>query len=109
LWPTCFRLGACPSDRMGRAQGACARSAMERGGVVAPRGRRRETLDQPRSRPVPSTAHDMNSLGRGLGWHGPIPVVGAPPSSECYASSRRHWVWGRDIRNAGRCISTTGS
>jgi hypothetical protein len=55
-------------------------------------------MDQPRSRPVPSTAYDMNSPGRGLGWHGPIPVVGAPPSSECYASSRRHRVAGSSVQ-----------
>ena len=66
-------------------------------------------MDQPRSRPVPTTKADMSLRGRGLGWRGPIPVVGAPPSSDCYASSRRHRVWGRGTPNAARPITRTGS
>jgi hypothetical protein len=73
-------------------------------------------MDQPRSRPVPTTRADMSLLSRGLGWHGDprasragAPVVGAPPSSERYASSLRHGVWGRGIPNAARPMTRTGS
>jgi hypothetical protein len=42
-----------------------------------------------RDPPVPISMVDITLHVRGLGWHGPVLVVGAPPSSYGYASSRR--------------------
>jgi hypothetical protein len=57
--------------------------------------------------PVPTTMNDMTIQVEGLGWHGSIPVVGAPSHSECYGVVAPPRAWGRGLPNATRCTSST--
>ena len=59
--------------------------------------------------PCALSMYDMILLGSGLRWHGPISVVSAPRRSYGYAFVALPRSWSRGIRNAGHCISTTGS
>src|SRR5687768_10068701 len=49
----------------------------------------------------PQQAEDLQHI-RGLRWHGPISVVGAPRRSYGYAFVAPPRIWGRGTRNAGR-------
>jgi hypothetical protein len=70
-----------------------------------------------RDPPVPNNMSDMILPGSGLRRHGPIFVVDVPRRSLGYAvvtspdprACARVPLWGRGARNAGHCISTTGS
>lgn len=64
-------------------------SGEERRRVVAALRRGGVTLHHRRNPRAPILMTDMTLDGRGLGRHGPVLVVGAPPSSYGYASSRR--------------------
>ena len=52
---------------------------------------------------------DMVLHGSGLGWHGPISVVGAPSRSDGYGVVAPPRIWSRGIPNAAHCITRTGS
>ncbi len=78
-------------------------------------------MDQPRNRHVPNTMADMILRVCGLGWHGPISVVGAPSRSDGYGVVAPRpalcagALWGRGMpgtraiaRVAAHCTSTTG-
>ena len=71
-------------------------------------------MDQPRNRHVPNTMADMVLRVCGLGWHGPISVVGTSRRSDGYAFEAPPRIWGRGIpgtralaRVAARCTSST--
>ncbi len=64
-------------------------------------------MDQPRNRHVPNTMTDMILRVCGLGWHGPISVVGAPSRSDGYGVVAPPRIWSRGIPNAARCTSST--
>ena len=71
-------------------------------------------MDQPRNRHVPNTMADTIVRLCGLGWHGPISVVGAPSRSDGYGVAAPPRIWGRGIpgtralaRVAARCTSST--
>ncbi len=71
-------------------------------------------MDQPRNRHVPNTKRDNALEVCGLGWHGPISVVGARPTPSAwvprsygYAFEAPPRIWGRGIPNAARCTSST--
>ena len=71
-------------------------------------------MDQWRNHPAPATVLDVILPGSGLGWHGPISVVGAPSRSDGYAVVAPPRIWSRGIpgtraeaRVAARCTSTT--
>src|SRR5687768_16678994 len=53
---------------------------------------------------IPLRPHRVDDLQhvRGLRWHGPISVVGAPRRSYGYAFIAPPRIWGRGTRNAGR-------
>jgi len=66
-------------------------------------------MDQPRNRHVPNTKRDRTLQADGLGWHGPISVVGAPRRSDGYAFEAprpapavRVPLWGRGTRGRVR-------
>jgi hypothetical protein len=56
-----------------------------------------QTQDQPYKRLVPTTMNDMTLHVEGLGWHGPIPVVGAPNRSCDYGVVAPPRAWDRGI------------
>ncbi len=64
-------------------------------------------MDQPRGhrpevgRPTPNSKADKILAGRGLWWHGPTRVVGAP-RSDGYAFEAPPTGWSRGIHNAAR-------
>ena len=71
-------------------------------------------MHQRRNTPEPNAMADVILLGGGLRRHGPASVVGAPRRSFGYVvvapprirgGTRRRRV---GVRNAARCISTTG-
>ena len=85
-------------------------------------------MDQPRNRHVPNTMADMILRVCGLGWPGPISVVGAPRTTAFGGGARDGYgvvaprptlragaPWGRGIipgtraraRVAARCTSST--
>ena len=64
-------------------------------------------MDQPRNRHAPNAMADLNTQVCGLGWHGPISVVGAPSRSDGYGVVAPPRTWGRGIPNAARCTSST--
>ena len=84
-------------------------------------------MDQPRNSHVPNTMADIVVRLRGLGWHGPISVVGAPRTTAFGGGARDGYafeaprparcagaLWGRGIpgtralaRVAARCTSST--
>ncbi len=87
--------------------GACARSDKERRRGVATLRRGGETPDQPHNRHVPTDMYDMTLHVEGLGWHGPISVVGAPNRSYSYGVVAPPRIWGRGIPNAAHCTPST--
>ena len=64
-------------------------------------------MDQPRNRHAPNTMTDISLRVCGLGWHGPISVVGAPSRSDGYGVVAPPRILGRRIPNAARCTSST--
>ncbi len=62
-----------------------------------------------RDPPAPDNMSDIVLQDSGLRRHGPIFVVDVPRRSLGYAVVTSPRIWGRGARNAGRCISTTGS
>ena len=55
----------------------------------------------------PTNRSGMTLHVEGLGWHGPIPVVGAPNRSYDYGVVAPPRAWGRGIPNAAHCTSST--
>jgi hypothetical protein len=66
-------------------------------------------MPQARNTPEPNTMAAMILGGGGLRRHGPASVVGAPRRSFGYVVVAPPRIRGRGVRNAARCISTTGS
>ncbi len=111
------RTGRLCAFRQGRGHGVRRRAMVSaapepkaknerRRGVAALR-RGRETQDQPHNRPVPTTMSDVSLRVGGLGWHGPISVVGAPNRSYGYGVVAPPRIWGRGIPNAAHCTPST--
>jgi len=69
-----------------------------------PRGHRRESGGPPE----PNYMVGMILCGGGLRRHGPASVVGAPRRSYGYVVVTPPRIRGRGVRNAARCITTTG-
>ena len=67
-------------------------------------------MDQPRNHHVPNTVADRNIRVCGLGWHGPISVVGAPSRSDGYGVVAPPRIWGADdpARAVGEYLSLLG-
>ena len=63
--------------------------------------------DQPHNRHVPTNMNAMTLQVEGLGWHGPIPVVGTPNRSYDYGGVAPPRAWDRGIPNAAHCTSST--
>ncbi len=61
-------------------------------------------MDQPRSRPVPTTMSDKTVQSSGLRWHGAISVVGTPNHGYGHAFVAPPRIWRRSMRNGIRGI-----
>ncbi len=64
-------------------------------------------MHQPRNRRAPNAMADSDKRVCGLGWHGPISVVGPPSRSDGYGVVAPPRIWGRGIPNAAHCTPPT--